>query len=80
MTKLNLEQQQAFIPERYLPHMELLVETDEYGRGIMIKASELNHMISSGRVHGNVVLNREVVYITKEVSATPVLNQMGFKQ
>ena len=79
MAEINIEEQQVFIPERYLTHMELLVETKEHGRGIMVKAAEINKEITSGRVHGNVVIDRAAVYVTKEVSATPVLDKKGFK-
>jgi len=78
MAGLNLAEQQVFIPEKYVTHLELLVQTDEYGRGIMVKSSELNHEIASGRISGNVIINRDAVYILKEVSATPVLDEAGF--
>ena len=67
---LDLSKQQAFIPEKYVLYMDMIVLTDDYGRGVMIEADQLSDLIKQGRIHPNVVLNREVVYIMKESAIT----------
>lgn len=49
-----------FVPEIYCKHLttEIVVRDDEGNDGIVIKMSELNDAIRSGRIHGNVVINQ----------------------
>lgn len=69
---LDRNVQQVFIPERYVLHLDLLVKTKDYGMGVMIPAAELQEYISSNRVHANVILNHDVVYVLRETAATPI--------
>lgn len=63
--------EQVFIPERYVNMLELLVEVPKHGKGILIASVDLSEFIKLGRVHSNVVMNREVVYITEQSALTP---------
>jgi len=63
--------EQVFIPEKYVNMLELLVEIPKHGRGIMIFASDLSEYIKLGRIHGNVILNHDTVYITEQSALTP---------
>lgn len=69
---LDINRQQVFIPEKYVKMMELLVDTKEYGRGILVDRDDVASLIQKGRIHGNVIINRDLVYVMKEVSATPI--------
>ena len=71
---LDLSKQQAFIPEKYVIYLDMLVQTDNYGKGVMIEASELSNLIKEGKIHSNCVLHRAVVYVTKETAVTPKLS------
>ena len=61
-----MKQEKVFIPERYLARLELLDEVPKHGRGIKVLACELRKEIKSGRIHPNVITNRDVVYIIEE--------------
>lgn len=72
MQNLKKKGEQAFIPERYVNMLELLVEVPLFGRGILIHSADLSSYIKLGRIHANVILNREVVYITEQSALTPI--------
>lgn len=63
--------EQVFIPERYVNMLELLVEVPKHGKGILIASIDLSEFIKLGRVHANVVTNREVVYIIERSALLP---------
>ena len=75
MQKLPQKGEQAFIPERYVNMLELLVEVPRRGKGILVYSADLSAHIKEGRVHANVVLNRDVVYIIEQSSLTPIALQ-----
>ncbi len=68
---LDLSKQQVFIPEKYVLYMDMIVETDDYGRGVMVEQDKLSSLITEGRIHGNVILHRAVVYVMKESAIVP---------
>lgn len=63
--------EQAFIPEKYVNMLELLVEVPGHGKGILITSADLSEFIKLGRIHPNVVVNRDVVYIMEQSALTP---------
>jgi len=63
--------EQVFIPERYVNMLELLCEVPGHGKGIQIASADLSEFIKLGRIHANVVVNREVVYIMEQSALTP---------
>jgi len=63
--------EQVFIPERYVNMLELLVEVPMHGKGILIPGVDLAEFIKLGRVHSNVIVNRDVVYIIEQSALTP---------
>ena len=60
------EGEELFIPEKYVNMLELLVEVPKHGKGILVKASNLANHIKEGRIHPNVVTNREAVYVIEQ--------------
>ena len=40
----------------------------EAGKGVIIAQTELAPFIAEGRIHGNVIINRDVVYVLKETA------------
>jgi len=63
--------EQVFIPEKYVNMLELLYEVPKHGKGILIPSADLSEFIKLGRIHANVILNREVVYVIEQSALTP---------
>jgi len=63
--------EQVFIPERYVNMLELLCEVPGHGKGIQVASVDLSELIKLGRIHANVVTNRDVVYIIEQSALTP---------
>ena len=51
--------------------LELLVVVPKHGKGILIASADLSKYIKLGRVHANVIVNRDVVYIIEQSALTP---------
>ena len=51
--------------------LELLCEVPGHGKGIQVASVDLSELIKLGRIHANVVTNRDVVYIIEQSALTP---------
>lgn len=69
---LDHTKQQVFIPEKYVLYLDMIVDVKKYGKGVLVEAAALSQLIRDGRIHRNVVANRDAVYILRETAATPV--------
>ena len=52
--------------------MSTLVEVPEHGRGILLPSADISEYIKMNRIHANVIINRDVVYIIEQSALTPI--------